>query len=56
MLDEIINDLILLSGGDINEMEKIIKGEEENESVKTEYNEGHNNINQTEKTEMACPE
>lgn len=51
MLDNIIDDLILLSGGDINEMEKIIKGEE-NENNKTKYNKRYNNINQTKKIEL----
>lgn len=51
MLDDIIDDLILLSGGDINEMEKIIKGEE-NENNKTKYNKRYNNINQTKKIEL----
>ena len=56
MLDEIIDDLILLSGGDIDEMEKIIKGEEEDEELEAKHSEGYKNINQTEETKMVCPD
>ena len=52
MLDNIIDDLILLSGGDVDKMEKIIKGEEENESFETKYNKRYNNVNNTEKIEL----
>lgn len=54
-MDDIILDTILLCGGDINKMDQILEGENENENTETKYIEGRKIISETQKIDVGCP-